>query len=262
MNQERTFLNKWKKLLRVRDTSNSEYAVRSNVFFESFLSSYKSYFLYDFRTFRFIYLSDFCKSQIGALDMDGTLLKSFPFHRYIHTDDFRVMSTEGLNRLFTEISEISPSSYESLGFEFTYRLVGDSGEIKHILQSMYFLEVDEDGGVITGLGSLSDINHHASRFYQGETFYSHSIFIKNKKNKFSHFSTFLPKPDDTNEDPLTFRQKQILKLLSQGFSSKMIGERLKISRHTVDTHRRKMLEKLNMNSSAQMVRYAMEKGFI
>ena len=54
-------------------------------------------------------------------------------------------------------------------------------------------------------------------------------------------------PENCN---LTSREKEILQLVAKGKTSKEIGELLHISKHTVDTHRRKILEKTGNKSTA------------
>jgi len=59
---------------------------------------------------------------------------------------------------------------------------------------------------------------------------------------------------------LTDRQREILKLIVKGFTNKEIAQKLKISRHTVDTHRKKLLAKFKIKNSATLVRVAFELG--
>ncbi len=56
-----------------------------------------------------------------------------------------------------------------------------------------------------------------------------------------------------NQYSLTDREIEIVKLLLQGKSSKEIGEILFISKHTVNTHRRNILEKTSINSTGELV---------
>jgi DNA-binding CsgD family transcriptional regulator len=51
-------------------------------------------------------------------------------------------------------------------------------------------------------------------------------------------------------DPLTRREIEILKLICDGYSSKDISEKLFISINTVETHRKKILLKLNVKNTA------------
>lgn len=60
----------------------------------------------------------------------------------------------------------------------------------------------------------------------------------------------------------TQRELEILKLLAAGKSSKQIAAELKISIKTVDNHRQNMLEKVNAKSSAELVSFGINGGFI
>ena len=59
---------------------------------------------------------------------------------------------------------------------------------------------------------------------------------------------------------LTEREREILKLVAEGYTNAQIGERLFISPKTVDTHRTHIMDKLNLHSRAELVKYAMRRG--
>lgn len=63
-------------------------------------------------------------------------------------------------------------------------------------------------------------------------------------------------------EQLTLRERQILKLIAEGKSSKKIGELLCISFRTVERHRANMMEKLNVNKTADLIRFAIEKKYV
>jgi DNA-binding NarL/FixJ family response regulator len=63
-------------------------------------------------------------------------------------------------------------------------------------------------------------------------------------------------------DVLSAREKEVLKLVAEGESNKQIGERLCISARTVDHHRAKIMEKLNLKGTADLIRYAITKGYL
>ncbi|MDI3567800.1 response regulator transcription factor, partial [Bradyrhizobium sp. Arg816] len=54
-------------------------------------------------------------------------------------------------------------------------------------------------------------------------------------------------------DVLTKREKEVLKCIGEGFSSKQISDKLFISNNTVETHRRHLLEKLKVKNSAELI---------
>ena len=59
----------------------------------------------------------------------------------------------------------------------------------------------------------------------------------------------------------TTREKEVLHLIADGLSSKEIGEKLFVEPSTVETHRKNLLEKLNLPNSKQLMKYAIEKGY-
>lgn len=61
---------------------------------------------------------------------------------------------------------------------------------------------------------------------------------------------------------LTEREREILKLLAEGRTNNQIAELLVISPKTVDTHRTHIMDKLNLHSRAELVKYAMRRGLL
>lgn len=63
-------------------------------------------------------------------------------------------------------------------------------------------------------------------------------------------------------DLLTVREREILQLISEGNSNKEIAGRLHLSVYTVETHRKRILEKLNLHGTPELILYAVRKGAI
>jgi len=64
------------------------------------------------------------------------------------------------------------------------------------------------------------------------------------------------------EEPLSIREREIVKLIAEGKSSKQIGELLFISSRTVQHHRANIMKKLNLKKTADLVKYAIQKGYV
>ena len=62
--------------------------------------------------------------------------------------------------------------------------------------------------------------------------------------------------------PLTDREIEVLRLIADEYSNSEIAEKLFISIRTVDTHRRNLLEKLQVKNTAGLVKYAINKGLL
>jgi DNA-binding NarL/FixJ family response regulator len=65
-----------------------------------------------------------------------------------------------------------------------------------------------------------------------------------------------------SNDDLSKREKQVLILLIEGMLSKQIGDFLHISKQTVDTHRKNMLRKKNLNNTSELIGKALRYGWI
>jgi DNA-binding NarL/FixJ family response regulator len=68
--------------------------------------------------------------------------------------------------------------------------------------------------------------------------------------------------DKPAEKELTNKEIEIVTLISQGFTSKEIAEKIYISVRTVETHRHNILKKLNIPNAAQLSSWAKDKGYI
>ena len=86
----------------------------------------------------------------------------------------------------------------------------------------------------------------------GNVFYSFEVgeIVKTAKEK------------QNNIPILTKREIEILKLVAEGLTNNQIGEKLFISIDTVDSHRKNLYTKLNVNNTALLVRYALENNWI
>ena len=69
------------------------------------------------------------------------------------------------------------------------------------------------------------------------------------------------KPAAGDKKPaLSPREREVLQLIAEGHSSKEISARLTVSVNTVDTHRRRIMEKLDLHTVADLTKYAIREG--
>ena len=64
------------------------------------------------------------------------------------------------------------------------------------------------------------------------------------------------------EDPLSDREREVLKLLALGHTNQEIAQQLFISVRTAETHRAHIMRKLGLETRAALVRYALERGLL
>jgi DNA-binding NarL/FixJ family response regulator len=70
----------------------------------------------------------------------------------------------------------------------------------------------------------------------------------------------LSETDYSPSTVLTHREREVLQLLAEGFSTKLIASRLNLSVKTIETHRRQVMEKLDAHSIAELTKYAIREG--
>jgi len=90
---------------------------------------------------------------------------------------------------------------------------------------------------------------------KGEKFICHRIIDIILNNK-------LKGPDENDCKPynLSIREIEIIQLTAKGLSAKEIASRLYLSLHTVYTHKKNIMKKLKLNSSSEMILYAINNG--
>src|SRR5712691_4692788 len=64
------------------------------------------------------------------------------------------------------------------------------------------------------------------------------------------------------EDPLSDREREVLRLLALGHTNQEISKQLYISVRTAETHRAHIMQKLRLSSRAELVRYALDQGLL
>jgi DNA-binding NarL/FixJ family response regulator len=73
---------------------------------------------------------------------------------------------------------------------------------------------------------------------------------------------FLNKKTSFREDPLTERERQVLQLIAEGKSTKEVAQILGVSFKTAESHRMRMMSKLDLHNTAGLVRYAVRRGLV
>ena len=67
---------------------------------------------------------------------------------------------------------------------------------------------------------------------------------------------------DAGAEPLTLREREVLQLIAEGKTNKEVAQILDLSLKTVDSHRSRLMDKLNVRGTAGLVRYAVRRGLI
>lgn len=69
-----------------------------------------------------------------------------------------------------------------------------------------------------------------------------------------------PRGEESGGAALSPREREVIQLLAEGLTSPEIGRRLGVATHTVETHRRNVMRKLDIHSVADLTKYAVREG--
>ncbi|MBR2195749.1 MAG: response regulator transcription factor [Salinivirgaceae bacterium] len=115
-------------------------------------------------------------------------------------------------------------------------------------------------GYITIDASGSELAQAIYTLRMGHDYYSDSI-TQLLLNRYIS-SNLTDSQADDDDDPLSARQIEILKLWGDGFSNQEIADKLFISVRTVETHKNHIMQKLNLKSTVDLVKYAIKSNII
>ena len=150
-------------------------------------------------------------------------------------------ATREVKKLFPEIHVLGLTMHEEQDYIVNMLEAGASG---------YLLK---NAGREELLAAIHTVNKGDSYFSQKVSTTLLQAITKQKE---------LPTSHSHRDVPLSDREIEVLKMIAQEHSNGEIAEKLFISIRTVDTHRRNLLEKLNVKNTAGLVKYAIEKGIL
>jgi two-component system response regulator NreC len=151
-----------------------------------------------------------------------------------------IEATRQVKRLQPETRILVLTMHENEEYLFQVLRAGASG---------YILKEAADTELITAIRTVS-----SGRFYLSPS--AQSIMVGD------YLQRVRSGEERDSYSALTEREREILKLVAEGYTNNQIAERLTISPKTVDTHRTHIMDKLNLHSRAELVKYAMRRGLL
>ena len=187
--------------------------------------------------------------RILHINYEKTIGKPDYLNDRIHKDDFLKLHGTGIYFLKYGLS-LNPSERKNGKLVNEYRILNEKGNYIRVIEQQVILENDKHNNIWLALGII-DISPDQS---SDAEFCSRLIDI--------HTGKIYMFPPQDKESMLTAREKEILRLISKGLISKQIADKLYISVNTVNTHRQKILEKLNAANTIEAIKYASGLGLI
>jgi DNA-binding NarL/FixJ family response regulator len=151
-----------------------------------------------------------------------------------------IEATRQIKRLLADVKILVLTMHENDEYVFQALRAGASG---------YMLKEAADTELITAIHVITSGQFYLSPTAQSVVIGDYLQRVRTGEERDSYSS-------------LTEREREILKLVAEGHTNNQIAERLIISPKTVDTHRTHVMDKLNLHSRAELVKYAMRRGLL
>lgn len=184
----------------------------------------------------------------GGLEFTTTLF---------HKADLKVYSEQVLKENLNFLQSINPQDHSNYLFSCNYRVRSRKGDYKNVIQQSLFIKSTHDGMPLMAMGFIFDISR-----YRNDKKIIHTIERiegpVNPRRKLVLDHVYFA---DEREKILTRREIEILKYVCDEMDSASIADKLHISKHTVDNHRRSLLMKTNCKSSLGLIKFAMAEGY-
>lgn len=91
---------------------------------------------------------------------------------------------------------------------------------------------------------------------KGEFFFSRSV----RDQVLHEYVEWIREGNDTSASPLSGREREVLQILAEGKSTKDAAEILHVSVKTIESHRKQIMDKLDLHSIAELTKYAIREG--
>lgn len=139
-----------------------------------------------------------------------------------------------------------------LFFTIEHRMQDKQNQTIYIQRNTKLLEVDENNLPVLALSIITDITPITKQgFYPRASLY----------NSRTHDQYFYKAAQKQCPIWISKREVEVLELLCKGFTSKQIAEQLYISKHTVDGHRRTLLEKSSLSTTSELITFAIKNNW-
>lgn len=229
------------------DTPSLETHIKKIIDLDHYLPYSSTFFcITNTQNLQFEFISKNFKSCLG---LDAQILKEKgmrDFWSRIHPDDLEKW-LKALNELmeFT-LTNINIEDRLKSNYTWNYRFKNSKNVYVNIIQNTTPLALDSAGKPIIGLA------HYTVLHPDVKMDISASAKQLNTKNEYEtvYFNGYGQKSLGKG---VSLRERDVIRLLVLNYSSKAISEKLNISPHTVDTHRRNILKKLHISSTGELI---------
>ncbi len=191
------------------------------------------------------------------LGHDISLMKSIGpkyFLSLFHPNDLPIWLNISKELMDFTSKQIELEKRKKLLFTYNFRIKNSKGEYQNILAHLTPIELDSSGTPVLAISHYTIVDEGVNNSIIG------AIKVLNKNNV---YETIFYKnySQEALSNKLSKREIDIIQELALDKSSKEIADRLCISPHTVDQHRRNILKKLSFKSTRELIQYCKTNNY-
>jgi DNA-binding CsgD family transcriptional regulator len=209
-------------------------------------------YIVDYRTNEYLYVADSCKKVLGFDKQDfydeGRKLSV----SRIHPEDLKIYSSEIFKEFIKKSNSISKEDLPFCRFSLSLRYQRKDGVYIKGLQQFVILETTDEGFPVIALGIMSDITAFV---------HSDKVVFSILKCKDGETTTLFTSENKMRTiGTISIREQEVLVGLLNGLTSKALSEKLFLSLHTINAHRRNLLRKTNSKNTFELIEFAIQHG--
>lgn len=146
-------------------------------------------------------------------------------------------------------------------FQIEHRIKHTDGHYTWILASGKVMHRTDDGWATRVIGTCQDVSIQKRLTQETENLLIRLEALLGATRE-KQATTADPAPRAAAVNQLTRREKAVLTMIAQGLTSTQIAERMHLATGTIGSHRRNLMAKLDLHSTAEVTRFAMENGLL
>ena len=208
------------------------------------------YYIFDMKNRCFSFMHPDITKVLG---FDHTITLD-EFLSRIHPEDQRIMVNYE-NTIIHFFKNLPNDKITKYKFSYDYRILNDAGKYVRLYQQVAVLQYDEAKNSLHTLGIHTDISHLKTS--------NHSVlsFI-GLAGEPSFYNVKVDEVCTPSKGIFTKREKEIVRQMISGRQTAEIANNLYISKHTVDTHRKNILNKTNTHSAVELAAMVVSSGLL
>lgn len=218
-------------------------------------------YVLDYATKKYIHVDESCFELLGfnaAYFIEGGLDS---YKSKWHPADFGIINSRIFPVSFEFISKIPQEEYANYIFSYNHRTLTAKGDYITVLQRSSYIPGNTNGIPGGVIGVVFDITHFKTDVSITHTIERTVQFDGALVNELVFKQTY-PVIELSSIAEISKREFEVLRYVSEGFSSKQIAHQLQISINTVNNHRKSMLKKSGFGTLSELINHAIKQGLI